>query len=112
MGSYADPSSLHLRLPAGKYALRLWPGGAVKVSAIQIAPEACKATSYQSDFQYQSVPGVCGNASFPNSSIPPRSAEMALLAMKELTAANWPADAGVCYFRTMRERGMNGRSIQ
>jgi hypothetical protein len=88
VGSLQSASYLHWRLPAGKYALKVSPGGSAKVSEIQIAPEAGRASFYQFDFQYEFILGVYGNASFPNSSIQPRSAEAALLAMKELNAAN------------------------
>jgi hypothetical protein len=85
VGSLYDGSYLHLRLPAGKYALRVSPGGSAKISTIEIQPELGRAIHFQFDYPYDSRYTPLSN--FAKSSIQPRSSEIALQALTQLKSA-------------------------
>lgn len=87
VGSLYDGSFLHLRLPAGKFALNVSPGGGAKISTLNIQPELGRAIYFQFDYPYDSRQNAMGNARFLGSSIQPRGSEVALRALTQLKSA-------------------------
>ena len=87
VGSLYDGSYLHLRLPTGKYALSVSPGGSAKVSTIEFQSALGRAIYFQFDYPYDSRQNAMGNARFIGSSIQPRGSETALRALAALKSA-------------------------
>jgi hypothetical protein len=83
VGDLYNASYLHLRLPAGKYTVKVSPGGLSKTSELQIEPELGKSSFFQYDF----TTGPLANMFFVGSSIQPRTQERALLDLAELKSA-------------------------
>jgi len=83
VGELYNASYLHLRLPAGKFSLKVSPGGLSESSTRQIQPKPGKPIFFQYDF----VTGPLANGFFVGSSIDPRSEAQALHDLKALNSA-------------------------
>ncbi|NML13594.1 DUF2846 domain-containing protein [Azohydromonas caseinilytica] len=83
-GRLPNASYLALQLPPGVHSLKVTPGGLGRTSVLDIEVRAGTTSFYQYDF----ATGALANSFFIGASIKPRDPAMALVNLKNLTAAS------------------------